>query len=142
MLVKIARQGTITGQTTQLVELPDIQGEVLQIWAIYFDLQSVSEATTLIHTLWHDINMGTTLQSSDVAGQWCHVEQGHISDGPRHEEVRFSPEPYELIGPQRWDCNPSNGTITVYMTIHYTIRKERNVVRWNLLRARTSHERD
>jgi len=144
MLVKITAAGAVTAQTTRLVELPDIPGRVVQVWAVHFDLQSFSATTAVVHALSHDVNLGTTLSSNDVAGQWLHAEQSHDTDGPGqgHIVVPFWPEPYELVGTQRWDIVPSAGTIIPFMTVHYTIRTERNRTNWNLLRARTSFERD
>jgi len=143
MEVKIATHGSISAQSTVLVDLPDLPQVVVQVWALYFDIQSSSAAAAIVHTLSHDVNLGTTLSTADVAGQWCHAEQGRAVDSlSNHIEVRFWPDPYELIGPQRWDVLPSNGSITPFITIHYTLRRERNANLWNLLRARTSFERD
>ncbi len=144
MLVKIASALAITGQNTVLVDLPDLPGIVVRVWRVMIDLQSFSVAAAIVHTLSHDVNLGVTLSTNDVAGQWIHVEQAHGAAGlgQPHIEVPFLPEPLELIGPQRWDILPGAGTITTFLTVHYTLRPERNVTEWNLLRARTSHERD
>ena len=143
MQVKIATHGSISSQSTVLVELPDLPELVIRVWALFFDIQSSSAAAAIAHAMSHDINLGTTLSVNDIAGQWCHVEQGRAVDSlTNHIEVRFWPEPYELIGPQRWDVLPSAGSITPFLTVHYTTRAERNANRWNLLRARTSFERD
>lgn len=143
MLVKIARQGNISVQSTVLVELPDIPELVVQVWRVLFDLQTFSAATAVVHALSHDVNLGVTLSTNDIAGQWVHAEQAQtVEGGPPHIEIPFWPEPYELIGTQRWDCNLSGGSINPFMTIHYTLRRERNRTLWNLLRARTSFERD
>ncbi len=143
MEVKIVTMGSISSQTTLLVELPDLPNQVLQVWRLTFDIQSSSEATAIVHALSHDVNLGTTLSTADVAGQWAHVEQGRAVDSlANHLELPFWPEPYELIGTQRWDVLPSNGGITPFLTVHYTVRREPNLTKWTLLKARTSFERD
>lgn len=143
MRVKIVSLGNITQQTAFLIELPDLPTLVVQVWSVFFDITSSSAATAITHTLWHDVNLGTTLSTLDVPGQWMHVSQGRAVDSlTNHIHVPFWPEPYELIGPQRWVCGVSNGTVAPKCTIHYTMRKESNKTLWNLLRARTSFERD
>jgi len=143
MEVKIATHGSISAAATRLVELPVIVNQVLRIWAVYFDIQSSSAAAAIVHTLWHNTNLASSLSTADVAGQWIHAEQGRAVDSlANHIEVRFWPEPYELIGPQRWDVSPSNGSITPFITFHYTVRREPNLTKWTLLKRRTSHEED
>lgn len=136
--------GLISAQTTRLIDLPDIPGQVLQVWAVYFDNQNFSANGALTHALRHDVNLGQTLSLNDTPGQWVHAEMPQDVDGPgqNHIEVRFWPDPYELIGPQRWDIAVSGGSFTPFCTIHYTTRREPNVTKFNLLRALTSFERD
>jgi len=144
MLVKVATAGLISTQTTRLVDLPDLPSQVVQVWAVYFDLQNFDATMAVSHALYHDVNLGITRSINEVGAQWLHAEQPMDVDGPGqpHIVVRFWPEPYELIGTQRWDIVPSGGNATPFMTIHYTIRIERDRTKWNLLRARTSFERD
>jgi len=140
----ITTMGSISAQTVALIDLPVIVHQVLQIWAVYFDIQSSSEATAIAHALFHNVNLGQTLSVGDVNSQWLHAEQGRAVDSLANhiEGTRFWPEPYEVAGPQRWVCLPSNGSITPFCTVHYTIRAERNLTRWTLLKSRTSHEED
>jgi len=144
MSVKMDVLTSITSQTTKLVELLDLPGIVVRVWSVQFMLSSFSESVAVAHALRHDVNLGTTLSTADMPGQWAHAEQPQDSDGAGLSNiiVPFWPEPYELIGTQRWDVNLSAGTISVKVAIHYTLRKEPNKTRWNLLRARTSFERD
>lgn len=139
----IATMGSISAQTVAIVPLPVIVHQVLRIWAVYFDIQSSSAAASIVQVLSHDVNLGTTLSVSDIDNQWVHAEQGRAVDSlANHIEVRFWPEPYEVAGPQRWVCLPSNGSVTPFITIHYTVRREPNLTEWTLLKSRTSHEED
>jgi len=146
MQVKIARPPALfSTQTTVLVDLPDLPAQVVQVWAVYFDIASFSDTLGIAHALYHDINLGSTRSVNEVTAQWLHAEQPLNTSGlgQPHLEVRFWPTPYELIGTQRWDIIPAGGaTISAFITIHYTIRIERNPTKWNLLRANTSFERD
>jgi len=135
--------GSISAQSVLNVDLPDLIHQVLRIWKVTFDIQSSSEATAIVQALSHDVSLATTLSLNDVAKQWMHVEQGRaVDDLQNHIELAFWPEPYELVGPQRWVCQPSNGSITPFITFHYTVRREPNLTRWALLKRRTSTEED
>jgi len=144
MNVKLATSGGVSTQTTILVQLPDLPGIVVQIWALFFSLASFSANAGVAHAMHHDVNRGVTLSVFDFGSQWAHANTPVDTDGPGtlFVPIYFQPEPYELIGTQRWDLLPSGGTVQCDLMIHYTTRIERNRTRWNLMRSKTSFESD
>ncbi len=141
MQVALASQTGITSITTVLVPLPDLPAMVVRIWAVQFDLTSWTEATAVAQVLHH--NVGTSaLSVADFRSMWTRVSQAVGTDAMTHVSVPFWPEPYELIGTQRWDTQPSAGTISATLQIHYTLRRETNATLWNLLKVKTSFEGD
>lgn len=140
MQVKLALHNGITALATNLVQLPDLPGLVVQVWFVAFMVRSVSEATAVSFTLHH--NIGTTAISvNDFGSMWTHGAGAYSGTAnPGQIAIPFWPEPYELIGTQRWDAQPSAGTVSAILQIHYTLRRERNRTVWNMLRSRTSFE--
>jgi len=143
MQTKIVTTGAITAQTATLVPLPSLVHQVIRVWAVAFDIQSSDSAASIVQVLAHNVDLGVTLAVADVDSQWLHAEQGRAVDSlTNHIHVPFWPEPYELIGTQRWICLPSNGTVVSVMTVYYTTRREPNLTTWSLLKRRTSFEED
>jgi len=143
MQTKTFSHGAITAQSVRVVQLPSLIHQVVQVHKVFFDIQSSSAAASIVQILSHNVNLGVTLSVNDFPSQWVHAEQGRAVDSlTNHLEIPFWPVPYELVGPQRWICVPSNGTIVPVMTIHFTTRREPSLLQWSLLKRRTSHEED
>lgn len=93
--------------------------------------------TALASLLAHNTGPGFTFQSTDPSTAWAQlflIGDGHAIRG---EQV-YDPEPYELIGKQRWVNINSAGTTTVRLAVVYSMRREPNRTLWNDLRAKTS----
>ena len=118
-------------QATELVELPDIPGIVVEISRVLWQVRSFTAATAIGIRLYHDVDVSKTLAFGDLPPNlWCSLSQAASNGGPAPAEVIYTP-PYELIGPQRLDFISSAGTVTGEIQIHYTIRREGNRTVWN-----------
>jgi len=133
---------SFSSQTTQLVRLPDIPGQVVQVHLVHWAISSFSAVTGIALTLDHNVNLNITLSTnSDSKSQWWAGDQAHSGGGSAPITIPYRP-PYELVGAQRFDHISSAGTVVGKLIILYTMRLERNRTVWNELRARTSFERD
>jgi len=128
-------------QATVIVPLPDIPGRVVQVHRVLWMVSSFSAATAISIILDHNVSTAVTMSVNDFGSRWVRIDQAASGGGPPHGEYVFSPEPYELIGPQRFDHVASAGTVIGTLAIFYSMRGERNRTLWNALRARTSFER-
>lgn len=139
--VKIVRASFST-QDVILVDLPDIPGKVVEVHRVLWMTESFSSTTAIGIRLYHDVDVSKTLAFAAIPPNlWMNISQGLSGGSDSQGEVVFTP-PYDLIGVQRFDHISSAGTVIGHLTIHYTMRSERNRTVWNELRARTSFERD
>lgn len=139
--VKIVRV-SFSSQVTELVELPDIPGLVVEVHRVLWMVESFSDVTGTGVRLYHDVDVSKTLAFDSIPPNlWMNVSQGLSGAADSQAEVVYTP-PYELIGVQRLDTISSVGTVIGHLTIHYTVRREANRTVWNELRSRTSFERD
>ena len=138
--VKIVRLD-ISAQSLELIDLPDIPGQVVEVHRVKFGVRSFTDVTGVGLRLYHDIDVSKTLAfNAAPPNLWCTLNLGLSGAGQSDEQI-FTPV-YDLIGSQRLDFVSSVGNVIGDLTIHYTMRRESNRTIWNELRARTSFERD
>lgn len=128
-------------QATVITRLPDIPGVIVQVHRVLWMVSSFSAVTAITVVLDHNISLAVTLSVNDFASRWCRIDQAASGGGPPHGDYPFWPEPYELVGAQRFDHVASAGTVIGTLAIIYSTRRERNRTLWNEIRARTSFER-
>lgn len=138
-MIKLSR-AVYSTQTLQIIRLPDIPGWVVRVHRVTHFVSSFSAAAAVSAVLNHNVNLGETLSINDFGSAWCRIDQAITAEVPPGVQV-YDPEPYELIGPQRWISIASAGNVISVLSIIYSMRRERNKVLWNALRAKTSFER-
>lgn len=127
--------------TGQILQLPDIPGQVVEVRSVIVEEQGVNASTAISHALYHNIDQSVVHGINIVEEQWCHFEMPTVLDvAPgRRSWIDFA-VPYDLVGPQKWEMSVTQLTQCI-LTIVYTVRREPNKTIWNELRARTSYER-
>lgn len=127
------------GQTFQILRLPDHNLTVVRVHRVKLQVEAFSEATTIGSLLAHDIGPGFTFQTNEPGNAWNQIYLGFstLSPGPATGEQVYD-EPYELAGPQRWVVINAAGTVTVRLSVVYSLRREPNLTVWTALRQKTS----
>ncbi len=133
---------SFTSQSTTLVELPDIPGQVVQVRAVHWFTSSFSQTASFVAILDHNISLAVTLSTTEDRESMWFPGIGFVDvDGPSEQpSLRYDP-PYELIGKQRFDHLATAGAMSGMLVILYTLRRESNRTVWNELRSRTSFEK-
>lgn len=140
--VAFARNEFSTTQESQLIYLPDIPGQVVEVHNVIGQVVSFSASSANLVALYHNTDLGTVLNANDFGAQWCRLELSTNTGAAIVSPVSiYYPVPYELVGPQRMDTLASAGNVDVVVMIIYTMRAEPNRTLWNALRQRTSFER-
>lgn len=142
----IAFRSASSQGTGQLIRLPDIPGQVVEVRSVHVQIQGVTEDTSISHGLYHNTDQSVVHGINIVAEQWLHFDHPAVfaagdEGSPASPLSFYFAVPYDLVGNQKWEMAMSDGTVVAVMTIIYTMRKEANRTLWNELRARTSFER-
>jgi len=126
-------------QSTVLIELPDIPGEVVQVNDVLWMVSSFTMDTAITVILHHNTALSVSLSVNDFGSAWCRMDQAS-GGGPPQVGYHFA-DPYELVGRQRCDFVASAGSVIGTLAILYSVRAEPNRTLWNGLRRTTSFER-
>lgn len=140
----ILRRHNVVGAARQvtIVPFPDLPGWVVQVHRVMIGFVGFGAASAIGNVLDHNVSLAITIDMIDSTSMWCRIDSAFGNNPNQAPNLMvYTPVPYELIGPQRWVTVNSVGTIDVFLTVLYEMRREANKTKWNALRAKTSFER-